>query len=50
MRERHPRPGRIGRRDFLAVSGAALALAGAPNLAGGQPKRSGGMPGLAGAC
>ena len=41
MRERHPRPGRIGRRDFLAVSGAALALAGAPGFAGAQPKRSG---------
>ena len=41
MRERHPRPGRIGRRDFLAASGAALALAGAPGFAGAQPKRSG---------
>jgi peptide/nickel transport system substrate-binding protein len=41
MHERHPRPGRIGRRDFLAVSGAALALASAPGLTSGQPKRSG---------
>ena len=41
MHERHPRPGRIGRRDFLAVSGAALALVSAPGLASGQPKRSG---------
>jgi peptide/nickel transport system substrate-binding protein len=41
MREQHPRPDHIGRRDFLAVSGAALALAGAPGLATGQTKRSG---------
>ena len=41
MREQHPRPDHIGRRDFLAVSGAALALAGAPGLAAGQAKRSG---------
>jgi hypothetical protein len=41
MGERHPRRDHIGRRDFLAVSGAALALAGAPSLAAGQSKRRG---------
>ena len=41
MGERHPRRDHIGRRDFLAVSGAALALTGAPSLAAGQSKRSG---------
>jgi len=33
MREQHSRPDQLGRRDFLAVSGAALALASAPALA-----------------
>ena len=41
MREQHPRSNHIGRRDFLAVSGTALALASAPGLAAGQAKRSG---------
>ena len=41
MREQHPRPDHINRRDFLAVSGTALALASAPALAAGQAKRSG---------
>jgi peptide/nickel transport system substrate-binding protein len=41
MREQHPRSNHIGRRDFLAVSGTALALASAPALAAGQAKRSG---------
>jgi peptide/nickel transport system substrate-binding protein len=41
MREQHPPLDHIGRRDFLAVSGAALALASAPGLAAGQAKRSG---------
>ena len=41
MGERHPRRDHIGRRDFLAVSGAALALTGAPSLAAGQSKRGG---------
>jgi peptide/nickel transport system substrate-binding protein len=41
MREQHPPSNHIGRRDFLAVSGTALALASAPGLAAGQAKRSG---------
>jgi peptide/nickel transport system substrate-binding protein len=41
MREQHPPSNHIGRRDFLAVSGTALALASAPALAVGQAKRSG---------
>jgi ABC-type transport system substrate-binding protein len=41
MREQHPRADHINRRDFLAVSGTALALASAPALAAGQAKRSG---------
>jgi peptide/nickel transport system substrate-binding protein len=41
MREQHPRADHIIRRDFLAVSGTALALASAPALAAGQAKRSG---------
>ncbi len=41
MREQHPPSNHIGRRDFLAVSGTALALASAPALAAGQAKRSG---------
>jgi peptide/nickel transport system substrate-binding protein len=41
MREQHSRADHINRRDFLAVSGTALALAGAPALAAGQAKRSG---------
>jgi hypothetical protein len=36
MREQHPRPHHINRRDFLAVGGTALALASAPALAAGQ--------------
>jgi peptide/nickel transport system substrate-binding protein len=41
MREQHSRADHINRRDFLAVSGTALALASAPALAAGQAKRSG---------
>ena len=41
MREQHPRADHINRRNFLAVSGTALALASAPALAAGQAKRSG---------
>src|SRR5499426_4186712 len=41
MREQDPRLSVIGRRDFLATGGAALALASAPRLAAGQAKRSG---------
>ena len=41
MREQNPRLSAIGRRDFLAAGGTALALASAPRLAAGQAKRSG---------
>ncbi len=41
MSEQTPRSPRVGRREFLSVSGAGLALASMPRLAHGQAKRSG---------